>query len=178
MSASRLKRKGSGLVSVPIALLIGTMSLSGCNGEPTGECFEGASGFSDTPLPIAMAMVQIDCVGQPEPPSVEVWAGAADSVLIGTVTSVCPHWEPALVTVSGADPPYVSAAECTGFIEGGAQVTLTEVETLYGADLGSEVTITLGHEVVGRYFPFLSPYYVVYEFSYKDQVNYSEHRSC
>ena len=127
-----------------------------CNGSNEGgECFEGPAGFSDAQLPIAHTNMQVDCVDQPVPPSVEVWAGAADSVLVGTVLRICPVMEPAVVTRTGADPPYVSESDCTGFIEGGAEITLVDVETLYGSDLGSEVTVTLGTEVVETYFPIL-----------------------
>lgn len=85
----------------------------------------------------------------------ELWAGAADSVLIGTVLRLCPHMEPAVVTRTGADPPYVSESECTGAVEGGAEITLVDVETLYGSDLGDEVTVTIGAEVIHEYFPIL-----------------------
>jgi hypothetical protein len=143
--------KTFGIVSLVFLAAVGIC----CSKSEGGECFEGPAGFSDAPLPIAHTNVQVDCVDVAVPPSVEVWAGAADSVLVGTVVRVCPHMEPAVVTVSGADPPYVSESDCTGFIEGGAVVTLVDVETLYGSDLGLEVTVTLGANVVQEYFPIL-----------------------
>jgi hypothetical protein len=140
-----------------LPLLYLCLAVSGfcCTGGSSGECFEGPAGFTDSPLPKALASLFVDCMETPEPPQVEVWAGAADSVLIGTVFQVCPHMEPAVVTRSDADPPYVSESECTGFIEGGAEITLVDVETLYGDNLGSEVTLTLGTELVQEYFPVL-----------------------
>jgi hypothetical protein len=63
--------------------------------------------------------------------------------------------EPAEVMRTGADPPIVSESECTGFIEGGAAITLFDVETLYGSDLGPEMTVTLGTMIVQEYYPIL-----------------------
>lgn len=137
-----------------ISFIVSCFAL-GCSGGKGGECFEGSTAFSDEQLPLAKASGNISCVETPPPPSVEVWAGSAESVFAGTVLRVCPHMEPAIVTVSGADPPYVSESECTGFIEGGAEITLVDIETLYGSNLGSEVTITLGADVVQWYFPIL-----------------------
>jgi len=125
------------------------------DGGCKGEWCEGPIGFSDAPLPIAFTNMSVDCIDPPVPLSVEVWAGAADSVLVGTVLRICPHMEPAVVARTGADPPYVSESECSGFIEGGCQITLIDVETLYGSDLGPEVTVTLGTGIVQEYHPAL-----------------------
>jgi len=124
-----------GLVGVPLALFLGFGFVS---------CLEGSGSFSNTPLPMAGCEGFMGCGEAAEAPQVEVWAGAADSVLIGTVTRIYPHIEPAVVMINDADPPYVSAADCDGIIEGGMQITLSNVEVIMGLDLGKELTVTLG----------------------------------
>jgi len=144
-----------GLISSLLFSFIALSLPQGCSEGNKGKCIEGPAAFSDTPLPEAFASGFVDCTDAPEPPTVEVWAGAADSVLIGTVMRICPCMEPAAVMINDADPPYVSESECTGLIEGGVEITLIDVETLYGKDLGSEVTVTLGAELVQEYSPTL-----------------------
>lgn len=147
------------LLALPVLF---ALALAGC--EDSGEggsrypdiCFEGPAAFSETPLPIAQANIDFDCnPNEVEPPSVEVWAGSADSVLVGTIAKVCALWEPAWVTMNDADPPFVSREQCTGLIESGITIELEDVETLLGEHLGDRVTISLGADWTQRHRPNL-----------------------
>jgi hypothetical protein len=135
------------------ATVFAVSSFPHCTSDTGERCIQGEYSLSDEPLPEAHAFGNYDCMEQAVPPSIEAWAGAADSVLYGTISRICPHMEPAVAPISYADPPYVSEAECHGIIEGGMQILLTDVQVIRGDDLGDEVNIIMGTRILLDHVP-------------------------
>lgn len=117
-----------------LAVVLGAVLLASCGGQP------GPSSSGSTPLAVSRFPPVNDgsggaCAGPPPSPPTLAQALTGMRVVIGRVSKVAGVVAPAWVEAAGANPPWVSVAQCTGQVQGAIQVKLTNVRTLWGPEV-------------------------------------------